>query len=105
MSNTFNINGKIYKEEEIISIYKFRQSQLDIADIKDAINEIVEDDDNEFINFVKENHDELLDLCIKSLSDWHDTQKDFINHWDKSIFDLSQDFINHTYYERAKLFR
>ena len=105
MSNTFNINGKNYGEEEIISIYEFWQLQLDIDDIKDAMNEIVENDDNEFIDFVKENHNEILNLFIKNLPNWHDIQKDLINHWDKSIFDLSQDFINHTYYERAKPFR
>ena len=105
MSNTFNINGKNYGEEEIISIYEFWQLQLDINDIKDAMNEIVENDDNEFIDFVKENHNDILNLCIKNLPDWHDMQKDLINHWGKSIFDLSQDFINHTYYERAKPFQ
>jgi len=105
MSNTFNINGKNYGEEEIISIYEFWQLQLDIDDIKDAMNEIVENDDHEFIDFVKENHNEILNLFIKNLPNWHDIKKDLINHWDKSIFDLSQDFINHTYYERAKPFR
>ena len=40
MSNTFNINGKNYGEEEIISIYEFWQSQLDIDDIKDAMKSL-----------------------------------------------------------------
>ena len=103
MSNIFNINGKNYTEEEIINIYNFWQFHSDIDDINDAINEIIEsnDEDKNFIDFVKENQEELRNLCIQNLSDWHDTQKDLINQWDKSIFDLSQDLVNHTYYGRT----
>ena len=39
---SYEIDGKRYTEEEVMSVYEFWRSQLDCEDITDAINHVID---------------------------------------------------------------
>ncbi len=99
--NVYNIKGKNYTEDEVISVYEYWHCHLDSDDINDAIEHVIEyGHDKELSEFVKANVDIIRTKCLVYLSLWHDIQRNTLNSWDETIFDFALQLIDCIYYDQ-----
>lgn len=97
---SYEINGKKYTEDEVISVYEYWYCQLDSDDINDAIEHVIEyGHDKELSEFVEANVEMVRAKCLEHLSLWHDIQRNTLKSWDETIFDFALQLIDCIYYD------
>ena len=97
---SYTINGREYSEDEIISAHEFWQEHCDTEDIEDAIEHVINyDDDEEFASFVANNTERIRRICKKHLLYWHNVQESTLDDAEKSIFWLARHLIICIYYD------